>query len=185
MVKIGSTEVPNEITELTIDQFEKVSNLMNDNELEPFEKWAGVFISLGANEDEVYDTEFNEFKEYISKFMNSTMQPNKEFVKSIEIDGYTYQAFEDEFKLNVRDLKLIEKCISTSPKNYISKLIAIVFKRTDLTKTEHYADAHIAQKSLLFKTQPAELAIPYVVYIGEKLGKTAKKIVDDSAEIVE
>lgn len=185
MIKIGSKEVPNEITELTVEQFEKISNLTNNQELDPFEKWSQIFVSLGADVDELEDTDFNAFKDYIADFVNVKITPNKEFVKSIEVDGYTYQSFDEEFKLNVKDLKLIEKCISHSPENYISKVLGILFKRTDLTKTEHYDESHITFKSKLFKSQPAELAIPFIVYIGEKLGSSAKKVIEDAAEVVE
>jgi len=185
MIKIGSKEVPNEITELTVEQFEKISNLTNNQELEPFEKWSQIFVSLGADIDELEDTEFNKFKEYIAEFVSVSIEPNKEFVKSIEVDGYTYQSFDEEFKLNVKDLKLIEKCISHSPDNYISKVLAILFKRTDLTKAEHYDESHITFKSKLFKTQPAEMAIPFIVYIGDKLSATAKQVIDEPTEVVE
>lgn len=185
MIKIGSKEVPNEITELTVEQFEKISNLTNNKELDPFEKWSQIFISLGADQDELEDTDFNTFKDYIAKFVEVSIEPNKEFVKIIEVDGYVYQSFDEEFKLNVKDLKLIEKCISHSPENYISKVLAILFKRTDLTKVEHYDESHITFKSKLFKSQPAEMAIPFIVYIGEKLGSTAKQAIDDASEIVE
>jgi hypothetical protein len=185
MVKIGTTKINNEVTELTIEQFEKLSATMNNLELDQFEKWAKIFIDLGASEDEVYDLDFEKFTEIVKEFCDTKKKPTKKFLKSIEFDGYTYQAYEDEFKLNVRDLKMIEKAVSTSPENYISRVMAIIFKRTDLTKAEHYGDSHIALKSKMFKEQKANIAIPFIAYIGQKLGKTAKDIQVEATEIVE
>jgi MoaA/NifB/PqqE/SkfB family radical SAM enzyme len=185
MVKIGSKKINNEVTELTIEQFEKLSATMNNSELDQFEKWAKIFIDLGADENEVYDLDFEKFTEIIKDFCDTKKKPSKKFLKSIELDGYTYQAYEDEFKLNVRDLKMIEKAVSTSPENYISRVMAIIFKRTDLTKAEHYADAHLTLKSKLFKQQKADIAIAFISYIGQKLGKTAKEIQVEATEIME
>ena len=185
MVKIGTKKINNEVTELTIEQFEKLSATMNNAELDQFEKWAKIFIDLGADEDEVYDLDFEKFTEIVKNFSNTKKKPSKKFLKSIEVDGYTYQSYEDEFKLNVRDLKMIEKAVSTSPENYVSKVMAIIFKRTDLTKAEHYGDSHLALKSKMFKEQKADIAIAFIAYIGEKLGNTAKEMQVEAAEIVE
>jgi len=185
MIKIGTTKINNEITEFSIEQFEKLSATMANKELDQFEKWAKIFVDLGADEDEVYDLDFDKFTEIVKKFSDTKKKPDTKFLKSIEVDGYTYQSYEDEFKLNVRDLKMIEKAVSTSPENYVSKVLAIIFKRTDLTKAEHYGDSHIALKSKMFKEQKANIAIPFMAYIGAKLGNTAKDMQVEVAEIVE
>jgi hypothetical protein len=185
MIKIGTTKINNEITEFSIEQFEKLSATMANKELDQFEKWAKIFVDLGADEDEVYDLEFEKFTEIVKDFCDTKKKPTKKFLKSIDFDGYTYQSHEDEFKLNVRDLKMIEKAVSTSPENYICKVMAIIFKRTDLTKAEHYGDSHLALKSKMFKEQKANIAIPFMAYIGAKLGNTAKDMQVEAAEIVE
>lgn len=177
MIKIGSAKISNEINELTISQFEKLSRTMADNELDQFEKWAKIFIDLGANEDFVYDLDFEDFKKIVGDFMSTKIEASKEFTKTIEIDGYTYQSFEDEFKLKIRDLKLIEKSISQHPENHVSRTMAILFKRTDLTNIEHESEAHIKLKTKLFQNQKSEIAIPFLAYIGEKLSETAKQII--------
>jgi hypothetical protein len=58
-----------------------------------------------------------------------------------------------------------------------------LFKRTDLTKAEHYADAHIKLKAKIIRELKAELAMPYLVEIGQKLAKQMPK--DEPAQVVE
>jgi len=50
-------------------------------------------------------------------------------------------------------------------------MLAVIFKREDLTKTEHYDNAHLKLKEKLFSKLPAAVAVPYVTYIGKELAK--------------
>jgi hypothetical protein len=181
MVKIRDYEIKQDIKELTITEFEKVSAILNNEELDKFESWADVFIYLGVPVEEVNDMEFDEFIKYVKDFNDSKIEANLEMTKTIEVEGYTYQAFEDEFKLKVKDLKLIEKAITSNAQNYFAKLMSIIFKRTDLSNAEHYDNAHLKHKEKLFKDLSAELVVPYVVFVSKKL--TNRK--DEPAEIVE
>ena len=85
-------------------------------------------------------------------------------------------------KLTVRDTKLIEKIVIAKPKGYISDVLAIFFKRDDLTSTEHYAEAHLKLKAKLIKELKANIAISYLLFITNKL---AKQVEDVTAEAVE
>ncbi len=82
-------------------------------------------------------------------------------------------------------MKHIEKIIKNNPNSYISKVIAVLFKRTDLKDQEHYADAHIKHKANLFKKLNAEFTLPYIAFIGEKMKDTAKQINDEVAKELE
>jgi hypothetical protein len=44
-----------------------------------------------------------------------------------------------------------------------------------LTKVEHYSDAHIKLKAKLIRELKAEIAVPYLVEIGQKLSKYIPK----------
>ncbi len=43
MIKLGSKEIPNVINELTIEQFEKVSEFTNNQELDASKITTGIF----------------------------------------------------------------------------------------------------------------------------------------------
>jgi hypothetical protein len=181
MVNILGIEVPNQLNELTVQQFETITTIHADTELDAIDKYLQVFEFLGVPTIKWDDVEIEEFKEIVKSFNDLSGKP--ELVSTLELDGYTYVAFEDKFKLSVKDTKSIEKIMNSKHKGYLSELLAVLFKRTDLTKVEHYTDAHIKLKSKLIRELKAELAVPYLVEIGQKLSKHIPK--DAPTEIVE
>ncbi len=48
--------------------------------------------------------------------------------------------------------------ITKENKHSVSDIMALMFKRTDLSNTEHYDSSHLKHKSKLFRTQVAEIA---------------------------
>jgi hypothetical protein len=181
MVTILGKQIPNNLTELTVHQFEEITTIHSNAELDAIEKHIEVFELLGIPEADWEDVSIEDFKESVRLFNDLTGKP--EIVNQIEIEGYTYIAFEDHFKLSVKDTKHIEKIMHSKHKGYISELLAVLFKRTDLTKAEHYADAHIKQKAKLIRELKAEIAVPYLVEIGQKLSKQIPQ--DAPTEILE
>ena len=181
MVNILGFDVPNQLNELTVQQFETITTIHADTELDAIDKHLQVFEFLGVPAIKWDDVEIEEFKEIVRAFNDVIGKP--ELVNTLEIDGYTYVAFEDKFKLSVKDTKHIEKIMASKHKGYISELLAVLFKRTDLTKVEHYSDAHIKLKAKLIRELKAELAVPYLVEIGQKLSKHIPK--DVPTEVVE
>jgi biotin synthase-related radical SAM superfamily protein len=88
MVTIGKKEIPNKSTELSVKQFTKVNEILR-SENEPIEKWYQIFTYLGADESDINDLEFDEFKEVVRLF-NDSESKDLEIQRTIEIDGYTY-----------------------------------------------------------------------------------------------
>ena len=74
-------------------------------------------------------------------------------------------------KLTVRDTKMIEKIALRKDKSYVSEMLAVMFKREDLSNTEHYTDAHIKHKAKLFKQLSADISVPYLLFITNKINK--------------
>jgi hypothetical protein len=181
MVTILGIEVPNQLNELTVQQFETITTIHANPELDAIDKHLQVFEFLGVPTIEWDNVEIEEFKEIVRNF--NDIQSKPELVNTLELDGYTYTAFEDQFKLSVKDTKHIEKIMHSKHKGYISELLAVLFKRTDLTKVEHYSDAHIKLKAKLIRELKAELAVPYLVEIGQKLSKHIPK--DAPTQILE
>lgn len=180
MIKIFERDIPNKMDELTIEQFEKVTEITNNKELDNIERYVKIFEYFGVKESEwdENEVELSDFIDKVKEF-NSSKYEKKDAVESIELEGYTY---EGQLKLSVKDTKMIEKIIGRKTNNWISDLLALMFKRTDLTATEHYADAHLKHKSKLFKQLKAEIAVPYLVYVTEKIASHAKS---ESPEAVE
>lgn len=176
MIEVFGRNIANKMNEITIDEFEKISAIHNNKELDNIEKQIKVFEIVGVEEDE-----WDDFKYFVEKTkeFNTDNYDKKDPIGEIEIDGFTYKA---EFKLSVKDTKLIEKMIVKENKHSVSDIMALMFKRTDLSNTEHYDTAHLKHKAKLFRTQPAEIAIPYITFVTETISNHAEKQAAESVE---
>jgi hypothetical protein len=180
MIKLGTKELPNLSSELTVKEFAKLNEILAQ-QIEPIEKWYQIFESLGAIETEIDELDFNEFKALIKEF-NSAESKDTEIVQFIEVDGFTYKAYDTEFKISIKDLKKIEKSVAEKPYVYIADMLAVVYKRTDLSNAEHYDSAHIKHKAKLFSELKANIALPIVWHVAKKLTETVDNVEDDSVE---
>ncbi len=179
MITIGNYEMKNNISEFTIDEFSKITNILNDNKLDYIDKYMNVFTTLGVSDEILDDLSTDDFIEYIKGFNNDIKMENI-LLKEFELNGYTYVAYEDdEFKLKIKDMALIENAVKTNEKDYISKIIAIIFKRSDLSKTEHYDKSHIEFKSKLFRELKLVDFYPYIVYIQDKILNKMKILINE------
>jgi len=178
MIEIFGKNIPNKMDELTIEQFEKVTELTNNKEIDNIDRYVKIFELFGVKESDWDDFEFDDFILKVKEF-NTNNYELKPAIESIELEGYTYVA---EMKLSVKDTKMIEKMVTHKTNRWIGDLMAVMFKRTDLSSTEHYADAHLKHKAKLFSSLKAEIAVPYLVYVTEKISSHAQS---QSAEAVE
>ena len=174
MVTILNKEIPNELNELTIQQFEDITEIHANPKLDHVEKHLEVFKYMGVAE-EIEDVDFETFKDYIQLF-NTAKAPEGILLNRFEAYGYTYQAYDEEWKLSAKETKLIEKILNNKHKGYISEVLAVLFKRTDLTKNEHYTDAHVKLKSKIIRELPAEVAVPYLVAVAETINKQVQSL---------
>jgi len=99
MVTICNKDIPNELNELTIQQFEDITEIHANPKLDNVEKHLEVFKYMGVQEAE--DMEFEDFKEAIRLF-NTAKAPEGILLKRFEADGYTYQAYDLCAKLTAR-----------------------------------------------------------------------------------
>jgi len=104
MIQVFDQEIPNKMSELTIEQFEKISQILNNQDFDNIERYVEMFKYLGIKEELWDDYPFSKFVELIKEFNLNSFTPS-ETVTSIEVDGYTYEA----------QLKLTCRTPSTSP----------------------------------------------------------------------
>lgn len=178
MIQIYGVEIPNNLNELTVQQFDELNKIENNQELDTIEKWIEKFIYLGVPDKAFDSMELEEFANYI-KLFNKSEVPSGDKVTELVIDKYTYQANEN---IGVKDLGLLERIYRSQADDFCAQTLAILFKRTDLTRTEHYAPAHLKFKVNLMKKQNAEIAFPYIMEILSKITKIAEKKVDETTE---
>lgn len=178
MITILGREIPHTLDELTIEQFEIITEISNNKDIDNIDRHLQIFVSLGIPESEFYDYDVADFIEIVKAFNE---QPKSEYpvVETIELDGFTYTA---QLKLTVRDTKLIETIAINKPKGYISSILAIMFKADHLTVTEHYADAHLKLKAKHICKLKACIAIPYLMFIGNKIKKQVEDVPTEAVE---
>ena len=133
-------------------------------------KYLETFQLLGLTEDDLSENDAVFWLDIIKEF-NLVKLDNTDFIKEIVINGYTYQCYEkDKFSLSVRDLAKIENYIVKNKTEFLGEMLAIVYKRVDLTKAEHYVDAHIKHKAELFRENlTADIAIPFLMLIQNRI----------------
>jgi hypothetical protein len=170
MINIFGKEIPSKMDELTVEQFQKISAIHNNQEYDTLEKHCKVFEYLGITEEEM-DVDFEVFLENVKEF-NKDNFTKKDTVEEIELEGYTYRA---EMKLSVKDSRIVEKIIKKDNKEYISDIMALMFKRTDLSNTEHYDPAHLKHKAKLFSKLKADISIPYLTFVTYKITNHAER----------
>ena len=169
MINIFGKEIPSKMDELTLEQFQKISAIHNNDGYDTLEKHCKVFEYLGITEDEM-DVDFDLFLANVKEFNNNNYT-HKDTVEEIEIEGYTYKA---EMKLSVKDSRIVEKIVKKDNKEYISDIMALMFKRTDLSNTEHYDPAHLKHKAKLFSKLKADISIPYLTFVTYKITNHAE-----------
>jgi len=184
MIKLFGKEIPSKMDELTLEQFQKISAIHNNEEYDTLEKHCKVFEYLGITEEEM-DVDFDLFLANVKEFNNNNYD-KKDPVEEIEIDGYIYKA---EMKLSVKDSRIVEKIVKKDNKEYISDIMALMFKRTDLSNTEHYDPAHLKHKAKLFSKLKADISIPYLTFVTYKItnhaeSQATKELESDISESV-
>jgi hypothetical protein len=184
MIELFGKEIPSKMDELTLEQFQKISAIHNNEEYDTLEKHCKVFEYLGITEEEM-DVDFDLFLANVKEFNNNNYD-KKDPVEEIEIDGYIYKA---EMKLSVKDSRIVEKIVKKDNKEYISDIMALMFKRTDLSNTEHYDPAHLKHKAKLFSKLKADISIPYLTFVTYKItthaeSQATKAVESDISESV-
>ena len=65
MVKILDKEIPNQLKELTVQQFEDITSIHAQQDLDAIEKHLKVFELFGITENDFEDTTIEQFKTYV------------------------------------------------------------------------------------------------------------------------
>ena len=172
---IQGYEVPNTIDTLTVEQFDTLNTLEMDSELSSLERWLKKFVYLGVPEEVFDDYDLKQMTETVKEF-NDGFNMNPDKTLEVEIDGFKYVARES---ISAKDMSMIEKIWNKDRSSFALESVAIMYKREDLTRTEHYTKAHIDHKKELFKSQPCKLAIPYLNEILKTVTESTEEFVSE------
>lgn len=167
---------PNEITIKLFDEIVEATN-----EIEGVEYYLIMFEKLGLSKELCDRIDYKALSKIIFDWKKEMVfEKGAKPIKTITKDGYDYSCYEgDEFFITAKDYSLIEKYIKQNPFNYSSYMMAILYKRTDLTKVEHYDAAHIKLKAKLFEDMTLDESLPIVTEFGKTFNDTLKVIYGD------
>jgi hypothetical protein len=169
-------ELRNEANEIDLHELNKIVNIMSFPDLVLTEKFEAIFKVLGLPDN---DMDANAMIDLIKNF-NVFKAKNIQLQNEIEMKGYKYVAFEGkEFKFKAKELICLEKEIQKNrikiaqgkeTGNLVSYILALIFKREDLTNNEHYENLHLELKAKLFEDHvKADFAIPYINLISKNI----------------
>ena len=166
----GSTyPVKNRAEEFLIKDFENVTKILNDKKKNNIDKWSETFVYCGLPQDIVDEFDAGAFIQLVKEF-NILDGLNIEISKEIELNGEIYTAYDDEFKMTVKDMRFIEDYIVKNDDRYLGELMAVIYKRKDLDKSLHYDKSHIHFKAELFRKEvTADKTIPFIQFLSKKL----------------
>jgi hypothetical protein len=177
MIEIKGVQIPTQIEDFTIEQFESVTKILNDQDTTIIERYIDALYALKLSDDFLNDLSDDDLFEIIKSFQDKTEDFKMLLHRTLEVGGFIYEAYAEgeEFSLKAKDLVFIEKSLGDK-NNFFSGVLAIVFKRSDLGNKEHYTSAHVKHKTSLFKTLNARDYYPYIIWISQKLNEKIKTI---------
>lgn len=169
-----SYEIKSGCEELKIGEFEAILEIYNDPKRDYIDKWGEIFVICGIPEEIVDDLDSLDFLNLIKEF-NLMSSNTTEVIKSIIIGDSEFVSYTEEFKITVKEMRLIEEAIKNSPNSYLADMLAIVYKKVGVNKELSYLPEHLKYKSELFRAElMTDVAIPFLGYITKKLIKDIK-----------
>jgi hypothetical protein len=164
---------PNEISIKLFDEIVEATN-----GVEEIDYYLIMFEKLGLSKNLVDRIDHGNILRLIQDWKKDmTFKKNAKIQKTIEIGGFKYNAFTgDEFKFGAKDYSLIEKYIKANVFNYTPYIMAVVYKREDLSFNEHYDNAHLKHKMSLFENTTLDIAMPVINEFGKSFTSTAKLV---------
>lgn len=160
--------IKNKLNEMTIGEYEKVTEILNNEKLDYIDKWIEVLILLGLSEDVIDTFGISEFTQIIKGFQLAG-DVEKEIQQTITLNDKPFNSFtENDFKITVKEMAMIENVIKKKPTRYLGDVLAILYKSPDADRTINYDKSHIKFKAeLIRKEVTADVVVPILNKIGQ------------------
>lgn len=167
MIKLHNYTIPTDLSEITLNQWLKITNVIQEEHPNWIQKYFQILEILNVPDsvlDLITDVELFEWIALLNKNI-ATELPTR---KSITIDGEVFFGYQgDKFELKARDILYIETEFSNG--GDLLRTVAIIFKSNNPEIKSHYNPEEIARKAILFADQPASFFIPYLVAATQNL----------------
>ena len=189
MITIRNIELKTELTEFTVQEFEKIMIIQNDDKIDVIDGLLETIVIAGLKDENILaELTFEELRTFEKSLTIASKDSidSIDFVKEITIGNRTYKSFNgDTYIATAKDAGYIERIVKQKGFKYIVEAMAYIFKDDQLSHKEHNDPAHIKYKMSLFADQPAIIAIPFIIYIvKEVIDKMGNQLTDESIENV-
>ena len=163
-IKFGTENflIRNEFDEITITEFEEISTIVNNPDLDLIEQYHAIFLLVGVKESDLDNVSLEEFMHIIGKW--EVRQPLPEFIRTINIGDIEYFAYDESkpFKFTLKIIRDINK-IANEGLTY-AKILAIIFKEKD-----NQTPGTFEEKTLLFTDIKCSVGLPYILRYNEEI----------------
>jgi hypothetical protein len=168
MIELKGFKFKTNINEFTIEEYEKITRIVDRQQENYIQKWVDIFSVLCENGEIISQLTEEDLFAFMDK-LNEKNLPTPELKKIIEIDGRKWVAYEGEnFKLKLKDLSIIESFFKDD-EDFFAKILAVVFKDPLLDNNSNI-DV-ILEREKIFKNLIAGDYLIYITTIVEKITK--------------
>lgn len=166
-------QVKTSLDEINITQFEQALIIFKKDYSDSIEQYIDIIQLLSPlTKEEIEDLDLIEFENLVKAIEINTfnMEPTS-FINEIVIDGETFKSKSDglTYKVNVKEIFLLQELIKANPESYVLDLASIIFLEVDAygNPIKNYTPEAIAiRKNKLSKIDMGVMSA-YVVIISK------------------
>jgi hypothetical protein len=150
----------NGMDEFIINEFEFITNVLNDDEIKSeLEKWKTIINYLGLPFDVIDEISFAHLESIINAFeLDDT--PLENYTKKLTIDNKKYKASKT---ITVKQITLVEEYLDKDSNRYVGELMAIIFREEGKTRDEHFTHVTIVENAEIFRYNiTMDKVLPYI-----------------------
>jgi hypothetical protein len=169
MIELKGFNFKTNINEFTIEEYEKMTKVIEKQEDNFIQKWIDVFSVLCNDKEIITQLTEEDLFAFMEKLDEKNL-PTPELKKIIEIDGRKWIAYEgEEFKLKLKELSIIETFFKED-QPFFAKIIAVIFK-------DPLLDNNLDLEVILAREQIFNnlIAGDYLIYVTTIVEKITKK----------
>lgn len=168
--------IKNELKEITLGEFQEISNISDSDSGYQFEKLLNVILILSEDKrvvDYIYEDNFYEILEEL-KFNGIPMDMNSEYIINGKLFKIKLNKDGSDIFLYISQLSEIEKILINNPKNHLGKIMSILFK------SEGMSNNH--KEKFLKDHMTMDIAMPFISRLNIKVLENIKNLMEHRKE---
>lgn len=162
-------KIKNKIEDMVLRDFEAISSITNRTDNFKLKKYIDIIVALSDKPnivDYLYEDNFYNILKQLD-FSDS----HTDYVESFELNGITFSRKSGTFNLSIEQLSNMETIIRSNPNNYMSKLMAVIFDKTE-------SNLNLNDRAKKLKDMPLNIALPYIVKSNYKIIVSVKTLLE-------